>query len=562
MDKVVEFFKKIWNEIKEFFKKLFSKIKEIFNKIKEKHILKKLKVSITKFFGYIGSCIGGFITKKKNINVSEELKIIDKKIDKIEKNYEKETEVVVIKMYKKEITKTIKKLDKFENISTRDEEKQIKEKKNELEKLKEKIINYENKLKDIEIIDKEEKPNIKEKSKKAGEVVLNGSKKTTKVIVSGSKKVGNAIKKGSIKGGIVLKKGAIKTGKVIKKGGTKVALFTASTTSKISNNIKKKKAIKLEYKDLKDTVKEINNKINRAYNEISRVKNSYSDTKLEELLFLKEKVLDLKEDYIRLRSNKKFKQLKLDKKIDSIDPNHLSHHGNAIYDLIDYLESTINEIKDGKLKPVENKEIKREVKNLREEKQEIKELPIESVDFELVRKSLKKDIDLSQTEVSKIRKEVSDIPIKYKKTTLLSRITNFFKLSMNTAISLIPFGIFKNKLVATLTSGIILNNRVKSMKSMINNKEVPFLDYETIIDSIKDKKSCILNTGYVLTNTIDDIDELSSKLLKEYTDNPEALKLVKNLEEMKIDLIEENNKIDKMLQELKESQNKIKKKVA
>lgn len=562
MDKVVEFLKKVWNKIKEFLKKFFCKTKEIFNKIKEKHILNKLKVSIIKFFGYIGSCIGGFITKKKNINVSEELKIIDKKIDKIEKNYEKETEVVVIKMYKKEIIKTIKKLDKFENISTRDEEKQIRKKKNELETLKEKIINYENKLKDIEIIDKEGKPNIKEKSKKAGEVVLNGSKKTTKVIVSGSKKVGSAIKTGSIKGGIVLKKGAIKTGKVIKKGGTKVALFTSSTTSKISNNIKKKKAIKLEYKDLKDTVKEINNKINRAYNAISKVKESYSDTKLEELLFLKEKVLDLKEDYIRLRSNKKFKQLKLDKKIDSIDPNHLSHHGNAIYDLIDYLESTINEIKDGKLKLVENKEIKREVKNLREEKQEIKELPIESVDFELVRKSLKKDIDLSQAEVSKIRKEVSDIPIKYKKTTLLSRITNFFKLSMNTAISLIPFGIFKNKLVATLTSGIILNNRVKSMKSMINNKEVPFLDYETIIDSIKDKKSCILNTGYVLTNTIDDIDELSSKLLKEYTDNPEALKLVKNLEEMKIDLIEENNKIDKMLQELKESQNKIKKKVA
>ena len=155
---------------------------------------------------------------------------------------------------------------------------------------------------------------------------------------------------------------------------------------------------------------------------------------------------------------------------------------------------------------------------------------------------------------------MNDIPIKYKKPTLLSRMVNFFKLSMNTAVTLIPVGVFKNKLVATLTSGIILNNRIKALKSMVS-KETPFLDYEVMLASIKDKKTCILNTSYVLTNTIEDINEVSNKLMKEYSNNPDALKLVKNLEEMKLDLLEENNKIDKLLQEIKENQNKIKKKV-
>ena len=548
MDKIVTFFKKVWNKIKEFFKKLFEHIKNFFKKIKEKEILKKIRIKITKFFGYIGSCIGGFITKKKNINVSEELKNIDKKINKIEINYEKETEIVVIKMYKKEINKIIKRLDKFENISTREEEKQIKNKKSDLNKLKEKILVHENKLKDIEIIDKEEN-NKKEKIKET-------SKKTGKVILNGTKKVGSTIKKGSVKGGIILKKGATKTGKVIKKGGSKVVLFTTTQTNKISNNIKKKKTVKLEYKNLKDAVKEINNKINRAYTAIAKVKNSYSDTKLEELLFLKEKVLDLKEDYIRLRSNKRFKQLKLDKKIENIDPNHLSHHGNAIYDLIDYLELTINEVKEVKNKKIEKTEFNNPVK----EPKEKEEITFDINDFKLVKESLKKDLAISQKELKRIKKEMNDIPIKYKKPTLLSRMVNFFKLSMNTAVTLIPVGVFKNKLVATLTSGIILNNRIKALKSMVS-KETPFLDYEVMLASIKDKKTCILNTSYILTNTIEDINEVSNKLMKEYSNNPDALKLVKNLEEMKLDLLEENNKIDKLLQEIKENQNKIKKKV-
>jgi hypothetical protein len=580
MDKVVEFLKKIWNIIKNFFKKIKEQVILFLKKMKEKQILKKLKISIIKFFGYIGSCIGGIITKRKNINVSEELKIIDKKIEKIKNNYEKETEIVVIKMYKKEVKKTIKKLDKFENVSTREEEKKIKNKKHELEKLNENLLIYEDKLKDIEIIENphtkedalksnEEKTKtqivtnkIKETSKKGGVIVLNGSKKVGKTVLKGTKKLGGVLKKQGIKGGIVLKKGAIKTGIAIKKGTKKgvkkIALVTSTTATKISNNIKDKKQKKLEYKDLKNTVKEINVKINKAYTEIAKVKNSYSDTKLEELRLLKERVLDLKEDYIRLRNNKKFKNLKLDKSIENIDPNHLTHHGNAIYDLIDYLELTINEVKEGKIIKVE----KTEIKEIKKSKEEPKEIPFDINDFNLVRESLKKDLLISQKELKKIKKEMNDIPIKYKKPTLLSRMINFFKLSMSTAVSLIPVGIFKNKLVATLTSGIILNNRIKAMKSMITTKETPFLDYEVMLDSIKDKRTCILNTGYVLSSTIDDIDEISNKLMQEYTNNPDALKLLKNLEEMKIDLIEENNRIDKMLQELKENQNKIKKKVA
>lgn len=73
-----------------------------------------------------------------------------------------------------------------------------------------------------------------------------------------------------------------------------------------------------------------------------------------------------------------------------------------------------------------------------------------------------------------------------KKPTLLNKLTNFFKVSINVGISLIPFGLFKNKLLATLTSGIILNNRIRSMNNLFEeNEEIKFIEYENILSNIK-----------------------------------------------------------------------------
>ena len=46
--------------------------------------------------------------------------------------------------------------------------------------------------------------------------------------------------------------------------------------------------------------------------------------------------------------------------------------------------------------------------------------------------------------------------------------------------------------------------------------------------------------------------------MENYPNNQEALKLIKNLEEMKLDLLEENVKIESMLEELEKNKVKIK----
>ena len=669
MDKIIEILKSIFYKIKSFFKKIKGKTKVGIKKLKEKQIPKKVKNKTIKTIAIIGTVTGGLI--KRNLDVNKELERAKEEQEKIEKNLDNETDIVVIKMYKKDVAKTIKRLDKIDNTKNKEEQKNIDETKKEIKKLEEKIIKIEAKLneeinildvkkeetKDIEneniqndeivqeqkieviienkeIIDKEDKEKIdkieeikpvgiveiqeideisnnipkeqeeiiepddiqeeqketiesdnvqevKEKEiplkeennnekpiNKVEEIKEKNTKETNKIKET-SKKVGQALKKGSIKTGKIIKKGTVKTAKVVgntsKKVGAIVAGSVGTVVSNIANNVKTKKSKKQEFKELKNTIKEINLKINRAYKEISKIKNNYSDTKLQELQLVKEKVLDLKEDYIRLRSHKNFKSLKLDKNIDNIDPNHLSHHGNALYDLIDYVELSINEVKEGIItsEPVVKKEVKEETK--KEEKKKIgieKTITFDKNDFILVKESIEKDINTSLNDVVKIKNEINDIPFKYKKSRLLNRVCGFFRFSMNTAISLIPFGIFRNKYVATLTSGIILNNRIKSMKSLVYDKRVEFIDYENIINNINDKNSCLTNTSFVLLDTVKHIDDVNNKLLEEYPNNQEALKLVKNLEEMKLDLLEENVKIETMLEDLEKSKNKVKTKVA
>ena len=89
----------------------------------------------------------------------------------------------------------------------------------------------------------------------------------------------------------------------------------------------------------------------------------------------------------------------------------------------------------------------------------------------------------------------------------------------------------------------------------MKGKEVTFINYDAILNSISNKKTCLENTSYVLEDTIENIDMINQNLIKNYSDNAESLKLMKQLEEMKADLIDEDQKIDNMLEEIRKEKN-------
>lgn len=451
-----------------------------------------------------------------NKNIDE----IDKKIIQIRESYKNESTPSILNIYIKQCDKLINKLNKIDNKKTREDEKTIKDKIEEIKELKYDINEHINSLELTDL------PNVKIKRKKQKsetnfDIIREKLLIALQVIKKCLKKLGKAI---------------IKLSKII---ANKIGILI----NKIKKEIAKKRKKNKERKILYNNVRYLNRKINVFYTKISNIKNS--TTRLQELLLLKEKILDLRDNYDKLTRMKGFRELSKKKRVNRLDPNHLIHHDKAIYDLIDYINNTI-ELEKAKPKEVTIKP---------KEHIEKKEFHIDEAELTLVRNSIIKDIDSSKKDIEKILKDIDDIPLKHKKVSLLQRVDNFFKYSMNTAITLIPFGLFRSKLVATLTSGIIINNRIRSMNSIMKGKEVTFINYDAILNSISNKKTCLENTSYVLEDTIENIDMINQNLIKNYSDNAESLKLMKQLEEMKADLIDEDQKIDNMLEEIRKEKN-------
>lgn len=451
-----------------------------------------------------------------NKNIDE----IDKKIIQIRESYKNESTPSILNIYIKQCDKLINKLNKIDNKKTREDEKTIKDKIEEIKELKYDINEHINSLELTDL------PNVKIKRKKQKsetnfDIIREKLLIALQVIKKCLKKLGKAI---------------IKLSKII---ANKIGILI----NKIKKEIAKKRKKNKERKILYNNVRYLNRKINVFYTKISNIKNS--TTRLQELLLLKEKILDLRDNYDKLTRMKGFRELSKKKRVNRLDPNHLIHHDKAIYDLIDYINNTI-ELEKAKPKEVTIKP---------KEHIEKKEFHIDEAELTLVRNSIVKDIDSSKKDIEKILKDIDDIPLKHKKVSLLQRVDNFFKYSMNTAITLIPFGLFRSKLVATLTSGIIINNRIRSMNSIMKGKEVTFINYDAILNSISNKKTCLENTSYVLEDTIENIDMINQNLIKNYSDNAESLKLMKQLEEMKADLIDEDQKIDNMLEEIRKEKN-------
>ncbi|MBP3461062.1 MAG: hypothetical protein J6K21_01435 [Bacilli bacterium] len=549
MNKIIEFLKnlflKIFNFLKKFFKKTYKNIYYNIKKFKYKN--KNAKNFFIQIFSYLGSAVTSLVKKdkkEKEVNISYELKKINKNILNIENSIENETTPIVLKMYKREINKKINKLKNIKNLKSREESKLIKDQTDALLNIKDKITVCENKLKGIDYNNLKNNKNNIELSKKKN---ISNNKNITK------QKNINKPKIKKINFNLIKDK--------LKKSVTILTIPVVGAVKKIKkqeNSIKNTNV--KEEKTIINNVKKLNKEINNVYLDISKIRNNnYSENKENELLELKEKVEKLKKEYLKLSNEKKFNNLKMYKDINNIDPNHLVYHDRSLEDLIEYLEKSIKEIKNNKNIKQEEKITNEKIIKKEEEKRK-NEVLIDKNQIELIRNSVKKDILLSRKEIENIKEDMKKLNGNYK-PTLLNKLTNFFRVSINIGISLIPFGIFKNKLLATLTSGIILNNRIRSMNSIFNNEEIDIVQYEDIINNINDKKSCLKSTNYILLDTIDEIDKLKSKLELLYFDN-ESQKLLINLEEMKLDLLEENVKIETMLEETDKLQiNKIKKKV-
>ena len=118
-----------------------------------------------------------------------------------------------------------------------------------------------------------------------------------------------------------------------------------------------------------------------------------------------------------------------------------------------------------------------------------------------------------------------------KKRTILTSISDLATTVLNFTVSLLPISLFKNKLLGTLVSGIMINNSIKTMRKMLNpNLEI---NYQLFIDDYMKSKNMLYDTYELCTDSLTELNFLKQELIL-YDENQTKQLL------LQIELIEKN----------------------
>ncbi len=181
---------------------------------------------------------------------------------------------------------------------------------------------------------------------------------------------------------------------------------------------------------------------------------------------------------------------------------------------------------------------------------------------------IKKEINDQKQEFQQFQNIMININPIQKKETMLSKIKKSVLGIINIMVSFIPLKLFKNKGVGIITSAIILNGRIKYLKSILNNQNniLELENCKQILKQIETKGDFLLKTKEINTNSLDELDNIEEEIITKYMndlDNEDIIVILNNICLLKNKIMKENVKIENQLERNKkleiEQKQKIKK---
>ena len=512
--KIIRFIRKIFLLIINFIKNIFLFFKNLFTgKYK---IGKKIKVVI---FSIIG------IFSKNTININdknykEKVKKDDIKLDKL---------IEDVAILEKTVTTRMFGDPQFEYSK-----KQLNQKEKEFKKIKDKYIDVtstdsssiksiKEKIEDVEIKVKKTNKTIEDRD----EMIFDYKSESKEDALSKNKKrsVKELFQTISIP---IIKKDSSKD--LIKKG------------EDINSTIKK---MNIEIVSLKENLTSISKKVMRSSNK--DVIDSYE----YQLYWLKDRIITLKKDVTGLIK----KQEKESENIEVM--NKLFSASSLVDDLLDTWKDLNDKIKCVDDVKDENKE------QVKEEKKKQSDYQLSVSDIHLIDSSIKENLSNTHKEIDKLKKIVDYTNPKIRKRTFYSGILDFLKNTLEISVSMFPIVLFKNKLVGYLTSTILLNNKIRTLRKVISskNKGMAYIEYRDIIKKLETKQGCLENTKIVLSDTLGQIEKLEYEIEQEYKDDfnayPQIIEIYRQLDNLRNQILPKKEEIDLMVSDI----GKVKKKV-
>lgn len=267
------------------------------------------------------------------------------------------------------------------------------------------------------------------------------------------------------------------------------------------NESKKSKERELETKKARE--KYVQNRIKMFTANINDVKNSLSKVselddfdKKRELIELRSRVVNLKKQYLSFRDECNAIGFKKIKVIDDIDPYNLRYSASYITALISECENELSGIKRKKADKIDS------VKN----------------DMNTIKNLINTNINEQDMDIDKIRVAFKNASMGKKRSSIVTGVHNFLTKTINIGMSLVPVAVCKNKAIGMLGSVVVLNNRIRSMRKMINKKNQNINDilYSDISSSIQTEKNCVLKTREMLNDAKMQLESLKQEFIMEF----------------------------------------------
>lgn len=299
---------------------------------------------------------------------------------------------------------------------------------------------------------------------------------------------------------------------------------------------------------LKATNKKIANLKNdfNDYKEWSKKSDASIEKKEYALRILEERMMDLINEYESLSKEGFFLDLKYDKELQEIDKNKILNNQKQLLLFVTECEQEISKLK-----------IKKEMEERKEKKVvKIKKGFTELDDINLLNQSINENLEEQEKEIDKMKQLFKKADKMRKRGSLLRGVHRFLGTTITLAISILPLKLFKNKMVGIMGTGIVLNNRIRSMRKLINkqNNDINYITYKDVAHQINEQKACALSTEMILTDTLQQLNYLKTEFFFEFSFDlelyPEAKMIQKQFQAIEEEILRRNVELQDMLEEM------------
>lgn len=276
--------------------------------------------------------------------------------------------------------------------------------------------------------------------------------------------------------------------------------YVSKTSSYHQYVLDMNKELKKQTKKIKEVEESISQ--TRTINELYQLQTS--------LLWLKNQLFKLEKEYKEIAGQKEFLNLKKQTQYYQIDQNNLLKNKDSVHELVMECERLLDKIAI-KEKAISNPTIQVEkeekVKTIEQEKKSKPYFGIE--DFQQLQLQIQMDIKRQFLEIEEL-----------KITSVHNQLNGFFgkifQFVSKTAFFITPIVFFKNRLIGTLTSSILIHNRVRSLRKVIEQKEVLYETGENLYTNIRSRKDCLKQIHLNLNNSLVELAQAKRSFIVKY----------------------------------------------